>query len=160
MEYAQYGEWCDEPDREDFVYAELPCIISRNEALGNLCGYVGVPPSHPDHGKDWEAVQELQVHGGITWAAPCDEIRKEPEGYWWFGFDCAHAFDYCPPPAEWPANLVQMHIERSGLDLDHYRNWAYVRNEIQQLADQLVSRIEMPSYEEWLEKQKKEVETE
>jgi hypothetical protein len=47
------GPWQDEPDRVDFEHAGLPCAIIRNlHVTGSLCGYVGVPDSHPWWGKD------------------------------------------------------------------------------------------------------------
>ena len=49
IKFVVRGEWENEPDHEEFVYAELPCIIIRHLYLGNLCGYVGVPAEHPAH---------------------------------------------------------------------------------------------------------------
>lgn len=40
------NEWDQEPDRKHWVQQGLDCLIVRN-LMGALCGYVGVPPSHP-----------------------------------------------------------------------------------------------------------------
>lgn len=51
------GPWDDEPDEEDWVddYTGYRCAIVRNTRVtGTLCGYVGIPPEHPLHGKDWK----------------------------------------------------------------------------------------------------------
>ncbi len=46
MTFYVRGEWEDEPDSEEFVHAELPCLVVRTD-MGHLCGYVGVPKGHP-----------------------------------------------------------------------------------------------------------------
>jgi hypothetical protein len=126
------GEWQREPDKKQWQDAEtgLPCLIVRNNG-GALCGYVGVPPGHPWHGKDYsdctlptakprgrkprddeplpgsdlkmptfiqarmaaklvckeEYCQHspesiLEVHGGVTFAAPCAAITREAWERW------------------------------------------------------------------------------
>ena len=94
--------------------------------MGNLCGYVGVPRTHPAHGKPYSitsyreelhdpakpqlcaAINSISAHGGLTYANACqsggDESEGichvpapgEPDDVWWFGFDCAHCFDLMP----------------------------------------------------------------
>jgi len=71
--FAVRGEWDDEPHEESFVHAELPCMIRRNSAIGHLCGYVGVPPSHPFYRKGYDELYnqmgvDIDVHGGLTFA--------------------------------------------------------------------------------------------
>lgn len=84
---------------------------------GYANGYVAVPPGHPMHGLDYDAV-DVDVHGGLTlangtefiyenpWINP-DDIEfldeKVPEGYWIFGFDTCHAFDSLD---NWPRERV------------------------------------------------------
>lgn len=63
----------------------------------------------------------LEVHGGITWAED-HAAGDEPDGNFWFGFDCAHAGDLTPD------------LDRSGV----YRDQAYVVAECQSLALQLI----------------------
>ena len=46
MTFYVRGEWENEPDSEEFVHAELPCLVVRTD-MGHLCGYVGVPKGHP-----------------------------------------------------------------------------------------------------------------
>ncbi len=129
------GPWRDEPDKAQWKdeATGYPCLIVRN-TWGALCGYVGVPPTHPLHGKGYEA-PDAQVHGGLTFAGPCypegDEtvtichLAKpgEPEP-WWFGFDCAHAFDLAPG---------MRYGSRDGT----YRDIDYVVAEVISLAKQL-----------------------
>jgi integrase len=101
------GPWQDEPDKEQFAdkATGYACLVKRNR-FGALCGYVGVPQGHPWHGKGYDDV-EADVHGGLTYAAPCQEGPEgetichvpgpgEPEPLWWLGFDCNHAWDVAP----------------------------------------------------------------
>lgn len=41
-----------------------------------------------------EAIEKIEVHGGLTYAGL--GLRKAFKDEWWFGFDCGHAFDLCP----------------------------------------------------------------
>jgi len=155
MNHEDWGEgpWNHEDDHDVWVdpVSNLDCMINRGPS-GALCGYVGVPPTHPWHSLRYDDV-DVAVHGGLTYSAACQEggeICHLPEegreaDIWWFGFDCAHAFDISPkmememrvlaeklgdprliiPVGEGPLSKV-------------YRDWEYVTNEVTQLAWQLV----------------------
>ena len=70
---------------------EIKFIILRNFA--SLCAYIGVPLKSPLAKHPPEGMQELCAHWGINFADKGDgEIR--PKGYWWYGWDYAHAGDY------------------------------------------------------------------
>lgn len=135
------------------------CIIMRDPKLGHLRGFVGVPPEHPLFGFKHGAVPPslgIEVHGGLTYSAPCDLTgsrhvlereahrvchvtrvwKKETyatdhrprDDAWWFGFDC-----------NLPNDLQPYVIRR--LDYDGprqtYRDDEYVANEVLNLAAQL-----------------------
>lgn len=134
------GPWQDEPDKKQWTDQEtgLPCLIKRNRA-GALCGYVGVPEGHPWHGQDYTEPEPYpEVHGGLTYAAPCTEGGDEastichipepgePDNVWWLGFDCAHSGDLCPS------------YERRWFQ-DTYKAMAYVENECATLAEQAIN---------------------
>jgi hypothetical protein len=132
------GPWDDEPDRVEWrdtrATPVLPCLIVRGPS-GALCGYVGVPPGHPWHGLDGSKAwrMDISVHGGVTYSQPCQNgghichaAQSGESEPWWIGFDCAHSGDVSPARGyrdigEWFAS---------------YRNLAYVRMEVEQLADQ------------------------
>lgn len=138
------GEWHSEPDRIEFKHAGFDCLIQRGGLLA-WCGYVGVPPGHPFHGKDYadkwddeyqeiiEAGPPVDVHGGLTYADGCGgaichkAAPGEPDELWWFGFDCAHSWDLVP----------STHSQGFGVGGEVYRNIAYVRKETESLAEQL-----------------------
>jgi hypothetical protein len=112
-----------------------------------------VPESHPLFKKDYSECLHgcrdycyehspdalLSVHGGLTYAAFCQESDDESTGIchvpepgqpahvWWFGFDCAHCYDVAP-----------------GYDWSHggdreYRDLDYVRGQVRSLAAQLAA---------------------
>lgn len=139
----QRGEWDQEPDKIQWKddATGLPCLIVRGPH-GALCGYVGVAPGHPLFGQGGD---DLSVHGGVTYGSPCQENADEakgichkpgvgePDHVYWFGFDTAHAGDFCPKfdknlgaPTGWGENVA-------------YRNIAYVESECRSLAQQLCS---------------------
>jgi hypothetical protein len=144
------GPWDDEPDKAQWIDdTGLDCLIVRQRGGGYLCGYVGVPPEHPWHGVDYDGCLEgcgerwcshgpdskVDVHGSLTFAAACRESDDpsrgichipepgRPDDVWWFGFDCAHAFDLEPA---------------RDISFDSmYRDFDYVKSECERLAEQL-----------------------
>jgi len=124
--------WENEPDEWQ---AEMMCAKRHPEFL-NWCGYVAVGPQHPLHGAemDDERLSGLDVHGGITWArdhAPSEESSGE---LWWFGFDCAHAWDYAPGLV---ARIRELRLEPPLFPRGTYRDLEYVKAQCMGLARQL-----------------------
>ena len=126
------GQWDNEPDKAQWIDSGLDCLIVRGP-VGALCGYVGVPETHPAFGQGYDE-QDLGVHGGLTFSGEC---RPGDEGkgichtgevankvVWWLGFDCSHAGDTAPtmPPF---------------FDDDVYRDFNYVKAQCSNLARQL-----------------------
>ena len=138
------GPWDDEPDLE--VWTDQPtgyrCLIVRT-TTGHLCGYVEVPEDHPWNGSgyddpadgskrddgtvDWSdrIDGKVEIHGGLTFANAREQVVGSG---WWFGFDCAHAWDLVPTMLR-----DGFHSQAEST----YRNLAYVRNECVSLARQL-----------------------
>jgi hypothetical protein len=131
------GPWQSEPDRLEWRYRGTPCLIVRGP-IGALCGYVAVPPGHPWHGVDYEKV-DAPAHGGLTYSDRCQENgfvchtpqEGEPAEVWWLGFDCAHANDLSPAYMALGARLR--------FQWQTYRDLAYVRREVERLADQALA---------------------
>ena len=153
------GEWHDEPDKIQWAdeATGLPCLIVRGPS-GALCGYVGVPDTHPWHSKEYGAAigecnedcdgdyhyghridSSIRVHGGLTFSDACQHSAEdrgichvpgpgEPDNIWWFGFDCAHSGDLCPS--------YERHY---GAGYGSYKSVAYVRLEVTKLAEQLAA---------------------
>lgn len=150
------GVWETEPDRKEWVDAETgyDCLATRGPT-GSWCGYVGVKPDHPAYGRSYykseydldevesglaaklspvqRQINDISVHGGLTWASQGDEIRTP--GLYWFGFDCAHAGDFSPKYDD-PSRLG----EPTGWGTtNEYRTLDYVIGECASLAKQLAA---------------------
>ena len=132
------GPWDKENiDKKVWVDPEtgLDCMIHRNR-MGSWCGYVGVPSSHEYFGTDYNKLQHLDAHGGLTFSSGCTSMDESGEGIchpaddgdhvWWLGFDCAHSFDACP----------RDYVQSYG-DFCEYRNIEYVEKQVSALAKQL-----------------------
>lgn len=157
VDKSEWGEgaWTREPDKVQWIDGAtgLDCLAVRQPRLGHWCGYVGVPPEHPFHGKDygehdddWNYTIDVEVHGGLTYASLCQETDDEsqgichvaapgrPENIWWFGFDCAHSGDLSPSMA---ARERAMGMSPISPSYERYRPLSYVQNECMSLAGQL-----------------------
>ncbi len=136
------GPWESEPDRVEFVHRGVPCLMVRQPEFGNWCGYAGVEPGHPWHGvdRDDELLDDVQVHGGLTWAGPAKyhiQSLADParyKGHWWLGYDCAHGGDLVPM-----FNAMGTPWLRS--ESTRYRDVAFVRGQCEQLADQVAKAL-------------------
>jgi hypothetical protein len=145
------GPWDGEPDKLNWkTAAGLPGMIVRNGA-GALCGYVGLPTSHPLYGNNARHAGEdagqsrlvdLSVHGGITYGNACAghichvPAPGEPDDVWWLGFDCNHSGDLAPGRSS--VLLRSVFFEDFSFD-GTYKDVAYVRDEVESLAAQLVA---------------------
>lgn len=150
------GPWQDEPDRVEFEHAGLPCLIVRGPQ-GSFCGYVAVSEGHPYFEQSYDSA-DVDVHGGLTYADHCHghicHVPKpgEPDNVWWLGFDCAHSGDYSPKYGgeywgkgyPWPDHkydhAAQLVAHETDWCAEVYRDEAYVRREVEKLAQQLADR--------------------
>jgi hypothetical protein len=129
-------EWETEPDYITGKFFGLDCAIIRHKELKHLCGYVAVSKKHPFFKVScWdEQLKDIDVHGGLTFAS-----FRNNKSQWWFGFDCAHAWDYSPGLAESLKNNPG--ISANTLDIlfndTTYRNIKFVQRETAWLAFQL-----------------------
>lgn len=141
--------WRTEPSLGSYLYLGFPICILRNSSTLSLCGYVGVPPTHPFHSHHYYDLPSLTIHGGLTYSQSyLPHIPDVKDGYWYFGFDCSHSFDLMPgllfenlPPS------VREHPTSHGMPDTYrlfgtertqtYRTFPYVYFECKQLADQL-----------------------
>lgn len=141
------GPWLNEPDKVQWVDEDtgLACMAKRHPRYGHWCGYVGLPPEHPAHGKHYDDpfLENIFIHGGITYSefyADDDEITgicrflpepNDPDPLWWFGFDCAHLGDLSPGVPDMGLNRFQEPV---------YRDLEFVRRSCSKLAQQLLRR--------------------
>lgn len=57
---------------------------------GYYCGYVALPFTHPYYGIRYQFIDDLDVHGGLTFSGTLHDIA--PDKYL-LGFDCGHSGD-------------------------------------------------------------------
>ena len=148
------------PEIAYFVLGDFPCSIWKHDSWGTLCGYLGVPPSHPwyrqDHGF-FGALGRIDVHGGISVAChekssrwPSQEYRDAMSRYHEGPFPKLELVDVPNKDnASWPHDTGQ-DVWWIGFDCGHlhdfvpanphpgdvYRDEHYVRNELEGLASQ------------------------
>ena len=72
-----------------------PCRFLILRGAVSLCAYVGVPKDHPLWGMQYDDLP-LQCHGGLTYSG--EGGKGLPEGFWWYGWDYAHAGDFAILP--------------------------------------------------------------
>lgn len=164
------GPWVGEPDKKQWADPETgyPCLIVRGP-VGALCGYVGVAPGHPAYGLSYdfspygedgerkplppiqEAINAIEVHGGMTFAGGCQHNEDpaqgichvpaagEPDHVWWFGFDCAHAGDYSPGMDRIDHPVLGLGKPTGWGGVITYRDQAYVEGQVAALAKQLAA---------------------
>jgi hypothetical protein len=123
-------EWLHEPNELLFKIGKFRCIILRQAVLHHLCGYIGIPKDHPFFKKG--SIDDLQVHGGITWRGPENPIDEKSGAVHWIGFDCAHMGDLIPGQLAL-YEKYKIPINWHGT----YRNIEYVKEELRNLAEQI-----------------------
>ncbi len=96
---------------------------------GYANGYVAVPPEHPLHGIDYNDVEEIDIHGDLTFSKSVNEIKSDgwgndtecidfdnfadiPKDYWVFGFDTMHFDDGPHHNREWCINETKNLMEQ------------------------------------------------
>lgn len=135
------GPWQSEADVYSWTDSETGyhCVVWRNPEMGNLCGYVGIPSGHPLFAKNYDdqETESLTTHWGLTYSDSVEPGSKQnsddfDSGLWYFGFDCAHAWDLVPHTY----NLMKQSGFNS-FDGDVYRDFEYVKKIVELLAKQL-----------------------
>ncbi|MBO3274173.1 hypothetical protein [Pseudomonas schmalbachii] len=113
----------------------LRAVVIYMQDMGHRCGYVGVAPDHSCYRLDYceATLAEIEVHGGLTYAAGKD-YPVSGTGLWWLGYDCAHAWDLPAPDSEF-GRRFDNGIRTS--DSVH-RDLPYCVHECEQLARQLM----------------------
>src|SRR5690606_33101439 len=80
-------------EKDWITAAGLRAVVLLVGGGRHRCGYVAVPEGHALHGKDYSWPHDIEVHGGLTYAGGGDGYPVGGDDLWWFGFDCAHAWD-------------------------------------------------------------------
>lgn len=131
------GEWDAEPDKVQWVdeATNLDCPIVRGPS-GALCGYVGVPDSHPYFEVGYSGCTkkppcgesycghspDVDVHGGLTFADHCHEASREAWESWRVRLRGREA-----EAAKYPQGDSARALKREAQYLDNYEAWAEYR---------------------------------
>lgn len=151
-----------------FKHNGLKCVVVMR-VPGYRCGYVGIPKKHFLYGKDYDYVNShfefvilnedkrigvgvclyLQCHGGVTYSKGGKGSNYPiKSNLWWFGFDCAHAWDKndyetAKKLFKHDKEALKRILYNERLDNmfsiggDKVRTLEYVSNECRKLAEQL-----------------------
>lgn len=126
--------WTTEPDRVKIAdhTTGMICLLVR-AAAGHWCGYVSVLEDHPWWGADATDLGDVDIHGGISYAAhgggPISYFSDgRPDRRYWVGFSCDHVGDLVPAVWERMGDLEQVMCS------DVYRDMRWARLETERLA--------------------------
>ena len=107
--------------QDEFEACGYKCFIGRNNFM-TYVGYVQLPRDHPDYKQSQLNLDDIKVHGGITYSR---------DGR--FGFDYSHAGDISPfheTMAEKHPELSSMKLKLSGKNESHYWTYEEAKEEI------------------------------
>lgn len=139
--FYPHRPWENEPDNAKWFDAMTgyKCRIHRSETHGSLNGYVGVFKGHPAWRVTYQDIvrdMHLRVHGGLTFS------DTDKDGVHWFGFDTAHAGDFCPgivmsmlkyaPDSDTKSRWMRGANGMFGNET--YRTWEFVEGEVHALV--------------------------
>lgn len=117
------------------VYKGRPWIIKLMLPEGYRCGYVEAPKAL---NKLKRELEDLDVHGGVTFLERFNPLTYETASGYWAGFDCHHFGDGigCPPE------------DFEGLFQGEIRSLEYCVKECEKLIDQLIELEERVAKED------------
>lgn len=107
------------------------CFILHNSIFDTFNGYIVIPTHHPWHGKDPYNIQQVKVHGGITFS-------KVLCGVWVIGFDTNHSGDAFGHNADTKIKRLFSSNQSDKI----YKNKEFVVNEIENLVTQALNICE------------------
>lgn len=123
-----------------FEHKGLPCVVVFSQ-MGHRCGYVGVDNTSKFYHNDYQDMDFISVHGGLTYSGGNNKYPIETGAdTWWFGFDCSHYGD---------ENDINKVVEYFGKNANKHcvcygsgivRSLEYVIEEVKSLAEQLTGK--------------------
>ena len=148
------GPWTDEPDRIEWEYDGVRCVIAR-APMGALCGYVLVQEGHPWYGQSRshsDVFCDVSAHGGITWTRGGEGDGAGAGGtdaFWYVGFDCGHPERDVVPEMDkvFAKQGITLYSapESRFFPKPTYKHFRWVRTEVEKLAQQAIDAFEASS---------------
>jgi hypothetical protein len=149
LEHWGDGPWVNEPDEFEFEHEGFVCLgrrMSRAPLMfgGYWCAYIVLPDGHPWREKDYDDIEDIEVHGGITFGG-LDPMPTSADRHL-LGFDCAHSGDIVPSMGK----TMERHrkdflkrmpefskfLEESFIFQETYKTYEFVVSEVKSLAEQ------------------------
>lgn len=136
------GKWTSEPDYCKWEHNGFTCVALRDMSLGIWKGFVGLPATHPCHGKSVDDILKaptmldafLSLHGGIAFANHLPaKYESDAKKYWWVGIETSHGGDLYPLLKTTPDMDIL-------LSRQTYKDLSFIRRETNKLSKYL-SRI-------------------
>ncbi|KAL9658233.1 hypothetical protein ABK040_012492 [Willaertia magna] len=110
------------PEKYTFHYSGFKCWAKR-AVYFHWCGYIQLPETHPDFGKSYDELGDINVHEELTYS----------DGNGVFGYDCAHYYDIVP---------VWTDIYGGAPSGATYKDIEFVKNQLKEMAKQFLERSE------------------
>lgn len=132
-----------------FEYEGFPCVVIFQPGCFR-CGYVGLPQGNKYYGKEYNEIENIECHWGLTYSRDYLFGQKD-ENIWWIGFDCAHhrdGYDYEAGKRYFEDDLYIEDLERMFGNEYSAKTLGYVEGECQHIVDQIIRENEMEKEEE------------
>lgn len=123
-----------EGNKKVFEYKGYNCIIRRIMKSGHLCGYVEIPENNKLYEKSYKEIEDIDVHGGITFSDwGFGEDKDFSSEKWYIGFDLHHAYDLAPFMYLYIPKLM----DYLTFDYETYKDMDYATEQCKKLVDQI-----------------------
>lgn len=126
---------------KDFEYRGFRCVVVF-QSQGHRTGYVGLPKGHKYHGKEYNFIEDVDCHGGLTYSGGDNYPVKSD--LWWIGFDTAHCYDGFDVAQALKYELIDQRTyeirsadEREFLSNDQPKSLEYCINECKGIVNQV-----------------------
>ena len=140
-----------------FEYEGFPCVVIFQPGCFR-CGYVGLPQGNKYYGKEYNEIENIECHCGLTYSRDYLFGQKD-EDIWWIGFDCAHyrdGYDYETGEKYWGDDLYIEALKRVFGNEYSAKTLGYVEGECQHIVDQIIKENKMEEEEINITKEQKE----
>lgn len=125
-----------EGNKKVFQYKDYNCIIRRIMDAGHLCGYVEIPEGHKFFERSYYDIENLEVHGGLTFSDwGFGEDKDFSSEKWYLGFDLHHAYDLAP--------FMYLHnpelLSFMTFESETYKDMDYATEQCKMLVNQIIN---------------------
>ena len=123
---------------KDWVDEGVRCLVVQGPHSVNA--YVGIPTTHPLANHSYDDIP-VDVHGGFTYSQEGDGYF--PVGYWWYGWDYAHAGDESTSDDPQTAEIMRCvsgHLWTADEVVSEVYGMLYEFHQLQRLAERIATK--------------------